>query len=130
MLTLLSDELGTDQFDSYCVSHTPLSLVNVVFYMKSQGHAPRFTRLVAPSSLIDIGLNVAHRDVASNREALLRGAFEAGVEACICTGTSLKASKEVVNVVLSYRGPVRLMATVGIHPHGAFADTLTAVLVI
>lgn len=86
-----------------------------------------YARLVAPGPLIDIGVNIAHRDVSAGREEMLRNAYEAGVVACICTGTSEKASKQVVAVCEGNRSAVKLYATVGVHPHDAKSFTASTV---
>lgn len=80
----------------------------------------RYPRVVAPApGLVDIGLNVAHKDLRADRVDLLQNAHDANVVACVCTGTSVKASHAVLEACRSYRGPMRLVATVGIHPHDA-----------
>lgn len=80
--------------------------------------AGRYARLKAPGPLIDIGLNITHKDLY-DRDALLQSAVDASVVACVCTGTSLKGSAAGVRMLKGYRGPMQLACTVGIHPHDA-----------
>lgn len=82
-----------------------------------------FEVLKAPSSIADIGLNLAHRDFKDDLESVLRKAMDSNVTLCVCTGTSMKSSAEVLRLAKKMKGPsekaVQLYTTVGIHPHDA-----------
>jgi TatD DNase family protein len=67
--------------------------------------------------LIDIGINLSHRQFGSDREAVLRRARAAGVRRMIVTGTSVEATRAAV--ALARERPGVLFATAGIHPHDA-----------
>ena len=67
--------------------------------------------------LIDIGINLSHRQFGSDREAVVRRALDAGVRRMVVTGTSVEASRSAVGLARSRPGT--LFATSGIHPHDA-----------
>ena len=67
--------------------------------------------------LIDIGINLSHRQFGSDRDAVVRRALEAGVRRMVVTGTSVEASRSAVDLARSRPGT--LFATSGIHPHDA-----------
>lgn len=67
--------------------------------------------------LVDIGVNLAHRSFAADREAVVDAAVAAGVTRMIVTGTSLAASREAL--ALARARPGLLWATAGVHPHDA-----------
>ncbi|HEU4533574.1 MAG TPA: TatD family hydrolase, partial [Polyangiaceae bacterium] len=67
--------------------------------------------------LVDIGVNLGHRSFANDREAVIERALAAGVRAIVCTGTSVKGSREAL--ALARRRPGQLFATAGVHPHDA-----------
>ena len=78
--------------------------------------------------LIDIGINLSHRQFGADRDAVLRRAREAGVRRMLVTGTSLAASQAAVD--LTRHHPDLLFATAGIHPHDAShasADALAGI---
>ena len=68
--------------------------------------------------MIDIGVNLAHRDFDRDRDAALERASAAGVAAMIVTGTSVAGSSAAAK--LARRTPA-LFATAGVHPHDAGA---------
>ncbi len=70
-----------------------------------------------PCPLIDIGINLTHRQFAPDRQQVLDRAKRAGVVHLVVTGTSLAASRAAVSLARSL--PDRLTATAGIHPHNA-----------
>jgi len=65
--------------------------------------------------VIDIGVNLTHRTFDSDREDVVRRAAEAGVEALILTGTSVRGSE--ASARLTEQNPGYLYSTVGVHPH-------------
>ena len=67
--------------------------------------------------LVDIGVNLAHRSFAGDREAVIGRALAAGVRTMIVTGTSLRASQEARRLAAGHPGA--LYATAGVHPHDA-----------
>ncbi len=67
--------------------------------------------------LVDIGVNLGHRSFVADREAVIERALAAGVRAMICTGTSVRGSREAL--ALAERRPGVLFATAGVHPHDA-----------
>jgi TatD DNase family protein len=67
--------------------------------------------------LVDIGVNLGHRQFGSDRAAVIRRAQAAGVRRMIVTGTSVEATRSAV--ALSKERPGVLFATAGIHPHDA-----------
>ena len=71
----------------------------------------------APHPLIDIGVNLTHRQFARDRSQVIERARAAGVEQQIVTGTSVRGSQAAV--ALARTLPGELTATAGIHPHNA-----------
>src|ERR1051325_1925360 len=67
--------------------------------------------------LIDIGVNLAHRRFAGDRDAVVERAIAAGVRTMIVTGTSARASRDACALAGARRGT--LWSTAGIHPHEA-----------
>lgn len=67
--------------------------------------------------LVDIGVNLAHRQFGGDREAVIARAAAAGVRRMVITGTSVEATRSAIELA---RGrPGTLFATSGIHPHDA-----------
>jgi TatD DNase family protein len=71
--------------------------------------------------LVDIGVNLSHRQFGSDRAAVLARAAAAGVRRMVVTGTSVEATRAAV--ALSREHPGMLFATAGIHPHDASRAT-------
>jgi len=67
--------------------------------------------------LVDIGINLSHRQFGSDRDAVIRRAADAGVRRMVVTGTSVEATRAAV--ALARERPGTLFATAGIHPHDA-----------
>ena len=67
--------------------------------------------------MIDIGVNLTHRSFDSDRQQVIERARQAGVEALILTGTSVRGSLE--SAALAATMPGYLYSTAGIHPHDA-----------
>src|SRR5215467_94848 len=67
--------------------------------------------------LVDIGVNLAHRQFGSDRDAIIQRARDAGVRRMVVTGTTLEATRSAV--ALARERPGTLFATAGIHPHEA-----------
>jgi TatD DNase family protein len=77
------------------------------------------------TDLIDIGVNLAHRRFARDRDAVIARALAAGVRAMIVTGTSVRASREAQALATARTGT--LWSTAGIHPHEARDATPAAI---
>ena len=69
------------------------------------------------NDLVDIGVNLAHRRFNADREAVIQGAQDAGVQRMVITGTSVASTQAAVD--LARTRPGTLFATAGIHPHDA-----------
>jgi len=67
--------------------------------------------------LVDIGVNLAHRQFGSDRDAVIGRAQAAGVRRMVVTGTSVEATRSAI--ALARERPGILFATAGIHPHDA-----------
>ena len=67
--------------------------------------------------LVDIGVNLAHRQFGGDRDAVIARAAAAGVRRMVVTGTSVEATRSAV--ALARERPGILFATSGIHPHDA-----------
>jgi Tat protein secretion system quality control protein TatD with DNase activity len=82
------------------------------------------------SSLVDIGINLTHRTFRKNWQDVVQRAMDAGVSRMILTGTSMRTSRESIQLAKTWYnnndGAVKqkkkkknLFCTVGIHPHDA-----------
>jgi TatD DNase family protein len=69
------------------------------------------------SSLIDIGINLAHDSYDSDRAEVISRADAAGVIQMIVTGSSVQSTRDAITLALARPG--RLFATSGVHPHHA-----------
>ena len=72
--------------------------------------------------LVDIGINLMHKQFHRDREAVLQRAIQHHVGALILTGCSVKGSKEAQQYCANYddgTAPIRLYCTAGVHPHDA-----------
>jgi TatD DNase family protein len=79
-----------------------------------------FELLRMPAPIVDIGFNIAHKDFQGDLKDVLARAAEANVTRLICTGTSVKSTKECMAIVAKFGGgPVALSSTCGVHPHDA-----------
>ncbi|MBI3858473.1 MAG: TatD family hydrolase [Planctomycetes bacterium] len=74
--------------------------------------------------LVDIGVNLGHRQFGRDRDAVIRRALEAGVRRMIVTGTSVEATRSAL--ALARGRPETLFATAGIHPHDSSRATPAA----
>src|SRR6266436_4817973 len=78
------------------------------------------THMIA-SSLIDIGINLAHDSFNADRDAVIARAVAAGVVQMMVTGSSGSSTREAIGMARTHPG--RLFATAGVHPH--YAKELT-----
>jgi TatD DNase family protein len=80
------------------------------------------------SSLIDIGINLAHDSFNSDRDAVIARAVRAGVTQMIVTGSNGPSTRDAIALAAGHPG--RLFATAGVHPHHAkeLGDELLAEL--
>ncbi len=67
------------------------------------------------SSLIDIGINLAHDSFDSDRDSVIARAADAGVVQMIVTGSNRRSTHEAIAIARAH--PRRLFATAGVHPH-------------
>lgn len=69
------------------------------------------------NQIIDIGINLMHKQFEKDREFIVKTAKEENVTPLIITGTSLRESKKAAD----YAGkmPQQLYSTAGVHPHDA-----------
>lgn len=76
-------------------------------------------------SLVDIGFNISSRQFNADLNYVLERARLSGVSTLVCTGTSIKASRQNIQLCLSQsnvedgREVPKLVTTVGVHPHDA-----------
>jgi TatD DNase family protein len=73
------------------------------------------------SSLIDIGINLAHDSFNADRDAVIARAVAAGVVQMMVTGSSESSTRQAIELAQTHPG--RLFATAGVHPH--YAKELT-----
>jgi TatD DNase family protein len=67
--------------------------------------------------LIDIGANLTHSSFASDRQAVMQRAHDAGVRRMIVTGADIVSSRQAL--ALAEEHASRLWSTAGVHPHHA-----------
>src|ERR1700732_2687711 len=67
------------------------------------------------SSLIDIGINLAHDSFNNDRDAVIARAAQAGVVQMIVTGSNGASTHNAIELARAH--PRRLFATAGVHPH-------------
>jgi len=82
-------------------------------------------RMIA-SSLIDIGINLAHDSFNADREAVIARAVAAGVTQMMVTGSSGESTRQAIEMARTHPGV--LFATAGVHPH--YAKELTEDLLV
>ena len=87
------------------------------------------TKPPKPATLVDIGANLTNSRFARDTVEVLQRARDAGVEACLVTGTSLVGSIEAVALChqLNEAFPGMLYATAGVHPHDASQCTAATI---
>jgi TatD DNase family protein len=68
-------------------------------------------------ALIDIGVNLAHKSFAADRDAVIARAQLAGVAQMIVTGSDAASTRAAAELARAH--PQRLFATAGVHPHNA-----------
>ncbi|KAJ0412243.1 hypothetical protein ATCC90586_006629 [Pythium insidiosum] len=71
--------------------------------------------------LVDIGANLTNRQFQRDLPSVLRRAHDAGLRSVLLTGTSMRASRDALQLVARHQPttPVQLFTTVGVHPHDA-----------
>lgn len=67
--------------------------------------------------IIDIGLNLMHRQFEEDREEIIQRALQEKVSPLIVTGTNIRESKKAASYAETWKG--KLYTTAGIHPHDA-----------
>lgn len=68
-------------------------------------------------NLIDICFNLTHESFREDEREVMDRAQQAGIEAMICPGSSLRDSRQAQNLAKAYAR--RIYATAGVHPHHA-----------
>lgn len=69
------------------------------------------------NKIIDIGINLTHKQFDTDREEVVKRALEKGVTPLIITGTNVKESKKAAAYAKTMSG--NLYSTAGVHPHDA-----------
>ncbi len=69
------------------------------------------------TSLIDIGINLAHDSFDPDRESVIARAVAAGVVQMLVTGSSGASTRQAIEMARTHPGV--LFATAGVHPHHA-----------
>lgn len=69
------------------------------------------------SQIIDIGVNLMHRQYDSDRESIIQAAYEKNITPLIITGTNVRESKKAQTFAEKFEG--KLFSTAGVHPHDA-----------
>lgn len=69
------------------------------------------------NDLIDIGVNLSHRQFGPDRDRVIRRAQAAGVRRMISTGTNEATTRAGIDLARNWPGAI--FATAGIHPHDA-----------
>lgn len=70
-----------------------------------------------PGQLIDIGVNLMHKQYDADREEVLNKAMKENVVPLIITGTNVKESQKALSFAKEHEGNV--YCTAGVHPHDA-----------
>ena len=78
------------------------------------------------TSLIDIGINLAHDSFNADREEVIARAMVAGVVQMMVTGSSGESTRQAIELARTHPGV--LFATAGVHPH--YAKELTDELLV
>lgn len=68
-------------------------------------------------NLIDIGVNLTHKQFHKDRDEVLANALDQGVAHMVLTGCSVRGSQEAQAYAAQHRGV--LFSTAGVHPHDA-----------
>eukprot|EP01079_Euglenida_sp_SAG-EU17-18_P003603 gene3603-4042_t len=75
---------------------------------------------IAPSPLVDIGINVCSKAMRGKGAGMIRRAQASGVRSMLLTGTSVPVSMEAAQIARQFPAGT-LFCTVGVHPHDAKA---------
>lgn len=70
-------------------------------------------------NLVDIGVNLLHRQFARDRAAVVARAAACGVHTLVVTGTSVRSSREAAKYAAAAAPSPRIVSTAGCHPHDA-----------
>src|ERR1700744_3003670 len=89
-------------------THRVFTSISPAVYVECPSH-------MIASSLIDIGINLAHDSFNADREAVIARAVAAGVVQMMVTGSTGASSRQAVEMARTHPG--RLFATTGVHPH-------------
>lgn len=69
------------------------------------------------NQIIDIGVNLLHRQYDNDRDKIVENAISQNITPLIITGTNVKESKKAALYAGKY--PQKLYSTAGVHPHDA-----------
>ncbi len=70
---------------------------------------------MAPHTLVDIGINLAHDSYDHDRDDVIARALEAGVARMVVTGSSLESIAKAIELCRQH--PQLMRTTAGVHPH-------------
>ncbi len=73
--------------------------------------------MTARTSLVDIGINLAHDSFDADRDAMIARAADVGVKHLLITGSSVASTRTAIELVK--KDPDRYRCTAGVHPHHA-----------
>src|SRR5438552_5020181 len=95
-------------------THRVFTSISPAVYVECPSH-------MIATSLIDIGINLAHDSFNSDREEVITRALVAGVVQMIVTGSGGESTRQSIELARTHPGV--LFATAGVHPH--YAKELT-----
>src|ERR1700712_2887978 len=90
--------------------HTVFTSIRPTVYVECSLH-------MIATSLIDIGINLAHDSFNGDREAVIARAVAAGVVQMMVTGSGGESTRQAIEMARTHPGV--LFATAGVHPHNA-----------
>src|SRR3569832_358877 len=100
-------------------THRVFTSISPAVYVECPSH-------MIATSLIDIGINLAHDSFNADREEVIARARAAGVAQMIVTGSSGESTRQAIEMARTHPGV--LFATAGVHPH--YAKELTDELLV
>ena len=78
-----------------------------------------WTELKAPGLIVDIGVNIGHRDFSKDINDVMARCASNNVGILVATGTSVKSSRSVAALTTKKFANVEIYSTAGVHPHDA-----------
>ncbi len=98
------------------MAHTTAKQTNAP--SKERGN-PELALQPSAAPIIDIGVNLAHKQFQSSLPDIISRAFRSNVTQMIITGTTVQSSRVALGLTQRYREPCQLFSTAGTHPHYA-----------